>query len=97
MKDKYLEAIRFFTDTNDKTQQAISIKEYQRFALFYYEKMVKYLMFDPSEIEDEIYSRLEEETKSSLSDRRIVKHIKMICRRKAANVLEDENVNTLNF
>jgi hypothetical protein len=65
--------------------------------LFYQEKMLKYLTFDPSDIEEDVYARLEEETKSSLSDRRIARHIRMKCRRRAANVLEDENVNTLNF
>lgn len=54
MKTKYYDAIQFFNDTNDKKQVGLAVKEYQRFSYFY-EKMSKYLEFDPSEIEDDIY------------------------------------------
>ena len=43
MRDKYHEAIRFFTDTNDKVQQALAVKEFQKFSYFYHEKMARYL------------------------------------------------------
>ena len=55
MRDKYHEAVRFFTDTNDKKQSALAIKEFQKFAYFYHEKMTKYLFFDPTDIEEDIY------------------------------------------
>ena len=47
MREKYHEAIRFFTDTNDKKQQMLAVNEFQRFAYFYHEKMGKYISFDP--------------------------------------------------
>lgn len=55
MRDKYHEAIRFFTDTNDKVQQALAVKEYQKFAYFYHEKMARYLEFDAESIEEDVY------------------------------------------
>ena len=73
MRDKYQEAVRFFTDTNDKKQSALAIKEFQKFAYFYHEKMTKYLFFDPTEIEEDIYQRLSEDTKEALCDRLIIK------------------------
>ena len=59
--------------------------------------MTRYLLFDPTDLEDDIYSRLDEETKEALNDRHILKQIRIICRRKASNILEDEDVNVLNF
>ena len=59
--------------------------------------MAKYLEFDPAEIEDDIYQRLNEEIKLRLSDPKIIKEIHIIKRRKAARILEDEDVNVLNF
>ena len=59
--------------------------------------MSKYLEFDPSEIEDDIYQRLPERTKQSLSDSKIVKEINIIRHNKAQRILEDEDVNMLNF
>ena len=73
MRDKYLDAVRFFTDTNDKAQLNLAVKEYQRFCTFYHEKMTRYLEFDPMEIEDDIYSRLSEDTKEALNDQLIVR------------------------
>lgn len=59
--------------------------------------MSKYLEFDPNEIEDDIYSRLSEADKDALSNPKIIKEINVIRRRKAAKILEDEDVNILNF
>jgi hypothetical protein len=46
MRDKYYDAIAFYCDTDDKKQMKLAVKEYQRFHNFY-EKMSKYLEFDP--------------------------------------------------
>jgi hypothetical protein len=98
MKQKYLEAVRFFSDTNDKKQLNLAIKEHQNFCSFYHEKMTKYLEFDPLQIEDDIYTRLPEECKELLTDPLIVRQVLLICRRKAANILEDEDISKmLNF
>ena len=59
--------------------------------------MNKYLVFDPTEIEEDIYQRLNENEKSALSNPKIIKEINVIRRRKAAKILEDEDVNILNF
>ncbi len=61
MRQKYFDAIAFFYDTNDKKQLNLAVKEYQRFSLFY-EKMSRYLEMDPNSIEEDVYSRLDEET-----------------------------------
>lgn len=97
MRDKYHEAIRFFTDTNDKKQQMLAVKEFQKFAYFYHEKMGKYITFDPQEIEDDVYSRLSEDVKHALADPQVLKQILIICNRKAQQILEDDEVNILNF
>lgn len=96
MKDKYYDAVQFFNDTEDKKQLGLAVKEYQRFS-YLYEKMSKYLEFDPSDIEDDIYNRLGETDKSSLANHKIIREINIIRRRKAAKILEDEDVNILNF
>ena len=96
MKDKYYDAVQFFHDTDDKKQLALAVKEYQRFC-FFYEKMSKYLEFDPTQIEEDVYQRLDEPTRDLLSDPKIIKEINIIRRRKAAKILEDEDVNILNF
>lgn len=62
MKEKYHDAVQFFNDTNDKKQCDLAIKEYQSFCYFY-DKMAKNLAFDPTDIEDEIYNRLEDSLK----------------------------------
>jgi predicted CopG family antitoxin len=59
--------------------------------------MSKYLSFDPLDIEDDVYQRLSPEDKDRLSDPRIVREINQIRRRKASQILEDEDVNILNF
>ena len=59
--------------------------------------MTRYLFFDPTDIEEDIYQRLSEETKESLCDRLIIKQIRAICRRKAEHILEDDEINMLNF
>jgi hypothetical protein len=59
--------------------------------------MSKYLDFDISELEEDVYSRLDDQTKAMLSDSKIMKEINIIRRRKAAKILEDEDVNILNF
>ena len=96
MKDKYYDAVQFFHDTNDKKQLAIAVKEYQRFCYFY-EKMSKFLEFDIDDIEEDVYSRLSDRTREKLCDSKVVKQINIIRRRKAKNILEDEDVNVLNF
>ena len=97
MRDKYHEAIRFFTDTNDKKQQQLAVKEFQRFAYFYHEKMGRYITFDPQDIEDDVYSRLSEDVKHALADPKVLRQILIICNRKAQQILEDDEVNVLNF
>lgn len=72
MRQKYHEAVRFFTDTNDKQQQNLAVKEYQRFAYFYHEKMLKYISFDPLAIEEDVYQRLSEEVKMALSNKQVL-------------------------
>ena len=62
MRNKYYDVISFYYDTDDKKQIMLAVKEYQRFS-FFYEKMSKHLEFDPTYIEDEVYQRLDEETK----------------------------------
>ena len=59
--------------------------------------MSKYLEFDPQDIEDDIYNRLIESEKDALSNPKIIREINVIRRRKAAKILEDEDVNILNF
>ncbi len=82
MKDKYYDAVQFFNDTNDKTQCDLAIKEYQSFS-YLYDKMARNLEFDPSDIEDEIYNRLEDSLKHQLSDSKILKEMNVIRRRRA--------------
>ena len=96
MKGKYYDAIQFFNDTEDKKQLELAVKEYQKFS-YLYEKMSKYLEFDPEDIEEDIYQRLNEEEKELLSDPKIVQAINVLRHRKAAKILEDEDVNILNF
>ena len=74
----------------------IGIKEYQRFSYFY-EKMSKNLSFDPENIEDDVYKRLPEEYKSHLANPNIVNEINKIRMKRAKKILEDEDVNLLNF
>lgn len=59
--------------------------------------MSKYLEFDPTDIEEDIYSRLSESDKDALSNPKILKEINAIRRRKAGKILEDEDINILNF
>ena len=59
--------------------------------------MQKFLDFDPSEIEEDVYTRLPENIKEKLADARIIRAIDEIRHRKAKNILEDEDVNILNF
>ena len=73
------------------------MKEYQRFAYFYYEKMQRYLQFDPTQIEEDVYIRLSEDTKQALANPLVIRQILIICHKKAAHILEDEEVNVLNF
>jgi len=82
------------------------VKEYQRFS-FFYNKMARYLEFDPDNIEPEIYERLPEDYKKALSSPRIVREMHLHRMRKAQKILEDEgkppffhinlDVNVLNF
>ena len=59
--------------------------------------MNKHLEFDPTDIEDDVYARLDDTMKNLLVDPKIIKEINVIRRRKAAKILEDEDVNILNF
>lgn len=96
MKEKYHDAVQFFNDTQDKKQCELAVKEYQSFC-YLYDKMARNLEFDPSDIEDEIYNRLEDSLKHQLSDSKIIKEINVIRRRRAQRILEDDDVNILNF
>jgi hypothetical protein len=51
--------------------------------------MSKYLEFDPSHIEEDIYQRLSEEDRNQLANPQIVREINIIRRRKASQILED--------
>jgi hypothetical protein len=95
MRDKYYEAISFFNDT-DKKQLPTAIKEYQRFRTFY-NKMSEHLEFNPCRIEDDIYERLSDDHKILLANREIIKEINFLRIRKAGKILEDSDVNVLNF
>ena len=59
--------------------------------------MTKYLEFDPKEIEEDVYSRMPEGLKNSISNSALIKEINMIRIKKASKILEDKDVNTLNF
>ena len=59
--------------------------------------MSKYLEFDPEDIEEEVYNRIDEETRIVLSNPDIIKEINLIRVRKAGKILEDEEVNVMNF
>lgn len=83
-------------DTEDKKQLGIAVKEYQRFSYFY-SKMSRYIEFDPQEIEDEIYQRLSDQLKNSLANPKVLREINIIRMRKAQKILEDDEVNILNF
>ena len=95
MKEKYLEAVRFFSDTNDKKQLNLAIKEHQTFCLFYHEKMTRHLEFDPLQIEDDVYTRLPEKYQRLLSDPLIIRQVLLICRRRASSILEDGDISKL--
>lgn len=99
MKEKYYGAVEFFSHSDkeeDQKQLVIAVKEYQRFSKFY-EKMNKYLIFDPDEIEEEVYSRLDEDSKVALANPLVVAEIHQYRIKKAGKILEDEDVNTMNF
>ncbi len=74
----------------------MAVKEYQKFS-YLYEKMSKHLEFDPEDIEDDIYQRLSDSEKDALSDPKVIKAINLLRHRKAGKILEDEDVNILNF
>lgn len=59
--------------------------------------MSRYIEFDPQDIEDEIYQRLDERLKDALANPKIIKEINVIRMRKAQKILEDDEVNILNF
>lgn len=59
--------------------------------------MTRYLFFDPTDLEEDIYQRLSEETREALCDRHLIRQIRGICRRRAEHILEDDEVNMLNF
>lgn len=96
MKEKYIDAIAFFYETEDKKQLPLSVKEFQRFC-YLYEKMSKYLEFDPEVIEDEVYQRLDESLRLMLSNPKIIREMNIIRVRRAKKILEDDEINMLNF
>lgn len=96
MQSKYYDAIQFFYDTEDKKQLALSVKEYQKFS-YLYDKMSKYAEFDPEEIEEDIYLRLSEDKRESLCKPEIIREINALRMKRAGKILEDEDINILNF
>ena len=96
MRGKYFDAIQFFYDSEDKKQLPLAIKEFQKFS-YLYEKMAKYLDFDPAEIEEDVYIRLDDELKKTLANPKIIREMNAIRIKRAARILEDEDVNILNF
>lgn len=59
--------------------------------------MGKYLDFDPDNVEEDVYNRLDENMKLMLSNPKIVKEINIIRIRRAKKILEDDEINILNF
>lgn len=59
--------------------------------------MGKYLDFDPDNIEEDVYNRLDENMKLMLSNPKIIKEINIIRIRRAKKILEDDEINILNF
>lgn len=59
--------------------------------------MSKYTEFDPTDIEEDIYNRLSEDMKEELCKPQIIKEINAIRMKRAAKILEDDDVNILNF
>ena len=59
--------------------------------------MAKYLDFDPAEIEEEVYIRLDDDLKKLLSNPKIIQEMNVIRIKRAARILEDEDINILNF
>lgn len=59
--------------------------------------MSKYLEFNPEDIEEDVYQRLSEEDRSNLSNPKVIKEINIIGRRNAQKILEDKDINILNF
>ena len=58
---------------------------------------MKHLEFDPSEIEDEVYSRLDDSVKSSMATPEVLKEMRIILVRRAGKVLENDQMNSVNF
>ena len=97
MKDKYQDAIAFFDTSAEKDQVYLAVKENQVFRSIYYDNQFKYLTFDPEEIEDEIYQRLSENVRQALSSRDVLKEMRIILVRRAGKILENDDMNKLNF
>lgn len=58
---------------------------------------MKHLEFDPSEIEDEVYSRLDDSVQSSMAKPEVLKEMRIILVRRAGKVLENDQMNSVNF
>ena len=58
---------------------------------------MKHLEFDPSEIEDEVYSRLDDSVKSSMAKPEVLKEMRIILVRRAGKFLENDQINSVNF
>ena len=78
MKDKYQDAIAFFENATDKDQVYLAVKENQIFRTIYFDNMQKYILFNPTNIEDEIYQRLSEPVRSALSKPEVLKEMRII-------------------
>ena len=59
--------------------------------------MAKYLDFDPTEIEEDVYIKLDEDLKKLLSNPKIIREMNLIRIKRASRILEDDDINTLNF
>ena len=55
------------------------------------------MQFNPDDIEDEIYQRLSEPVRQALANRDVLKEMKIILVRKAGKILENDDMNKLNF
>lgn len=53
--------------------------------------------FNPDDIEDEIYQRLSEPVRQALANREVLKEMKIILVRRAGKILENDDMNKLNF
>ena len=96
MRRKYSDLVEHFNDAENKEQLEICRKEYQRFS-YVFQKMHRNLVFDPDNIEEQLYLILNEETKSALANREVVAEMNRVRIRQAGDILSDKDVKLLNF